>query len=1785
MLRTPPQHGSISSLKPSPRSRIYLATLSALAILASPAFSADKVIGGEDATSSAYQGQTPPSPVSIDAAEIYDEIIGGHHLKQITNEGASSSNLITAGNPGSSVVINNVSGVQYVIGGSKINNAFANLETTSSSVSISGGTLGAADSGDADLGVIGGNLIKATLNQGGTTARASTQSTSVNISAGTFLGTDIIGGSKANVYGTTDPSMDLSVTDANTRLDISGGDFSEAGLILSGAVADGTGASASVVNSSVELTGGTFKYASRQSVYGGSAALNGATAATETSSLHLVGGDGFALKNGTEPTETGTTYLTLYGGGLNAPTTKLSSLTVEDADLGYIVVSDGQTQTKTVQLYSGSHYEAAGNYEEGDSLLTVSDSTVRGDIRGTSWVGPPSSSTIVTGYVVHAGSSTVNVTNTVMNGYTRGNSTWNGRIFGAGILQYTGASSLTVDSTHVAASGITGVDLEQSSGEVTHNPGVRVFGGGQLYNASNAANQDNTLAVGTTLVELSGADSEVCDVIGGSIVSGTNAYRNNTVKLGSSEVHVTDAYVSGWVLGGNDVNWFGTGSVDGTTAITVDGAARVGTVIGANTATFWGGYMFGAGVREASMTGSTSISITADSTAGMVIGAGYAESSHESGSPSVGDGTTSGRQESDLNSAAVSTLNGDTQVSVSGNAEVGVLVGAGYSWSDANYLIDNELKQTQRANAHMTGTASTNLSGGSVGQWILGGLAEGYGESILEGNAVGTMSAGTVEQVIVGGLGSEVTVFNLNYDSNSGTASLTDSSSVSSGSAGISGDAVLTVTGGALGNVILGGAVSDKDGNIVIPTGEAASDVLVDGTATLIIAGDTDLSNAEVRRGSANAAQLQFGTADSTWNGSFSNFSGIDTLAVNSGSTLTLAHLGADQMGANGITLAGDGQISIQTLDHSEKAVTLSGGTLAVESLAMSGTGSLSITGGTMQTDSSVIFTSGLDDEGRQTNAGDLTQQAKNHVVFEGGSLALTDENYNIHYASSAAGLIGSATEVVFNGTLVSSDETDSTVNTLNVSDYTETEGGIAENAVFASAQLDSTDQTSGSNLTIGKASSTVGNEVVIEQSVGVGSLLLKTDATTITVNDNKVLTLVGNGQNLISGANGAVALRVGDTDADSGTLRLGTQAAPGSGGEINADVQVYANSQILVEAGSFTNTGDISNAGSITVADQAALALAALENTGSVTIEGSMQVDRLTSSDASSAGTIQVGTDRAAGALQLGGETLAGNVIFLDPAWKTDSPNNIDEASRLVSEATQLDGGVIAGRNSWAVLGTSSPQAFLDIFKRSGLTWGPNGITAAAYLAKPVDVTSGLLIVDGSLTTQPSAAADGTVFFGAGSLLAADVSNLAPGEALVSGASEGNVTVDDQSHLILSGVSADTPYQIIEGSTVTWNTANISSANAMFGSAQTDANGAVSFTLQDAATVYGPLMQGHELVNAAMGGGASSADYAYADMLLTQNDGDVARAARRFDAAMNPAGALSVFTNAMDRSSELREAVRDEAQSGLSSRLWARVTGGKTKLKGISSGAQSIHTDTDAYGLTIGTEYGFSTGAVGAAFAAGTGTTDNDDVSGEDDFDYYGLSLYGRTTAAGIDFLADASVTWLKSDLSIGDSADVSTDTTTTVWSIGGQMRKTFAFDWVDVTPFVGVDVYHIESDGFSNGHGAQIQDSDATAVEFPIGAEFARTFDTVSGMRISPRLSLAVVPSAGDTDIDSAVAFAGARSNYNFTFADDIKIRSRLGVSAQKGNFQFGLHAGYDWGNEERQALSGLVNVRYAF
>lgn len=975
----------------------------------------------------------------------------------------------------------------------------------------------------------------------------------------------------------------------------------------------------------------------------------------------------------------------------------------------------------------------------------------------------------------------------------------------------------------------------------------------------------------------------------------------------------------------------------------------------------------------------------------------------------------------------------------------------------------------------------------------------------------------------------------------------------------------------------------------------------------------------------------------------------IDAVDVEAGAKLTVKKLDAKTLTGKGSLTAsdmvfgeannfagftGDATLSggryAMTNDNAERwfggAVTMTGGTMDVTAMtdAEAALANLTVNGGSLAAYSGQIFENALSDTTFVTDSG----AQKTGATLTAGTLTIEDAAYNIRYAGKAGEALKGMT-LVFTGRVVS--EPDPETPPVKPSDEDLSLDQIADdslaadnNVIFDTALDTTKGENNPNNLIIGSdadveedSTHLTGDASVVNKNIGVTQVKLSEGAELVAVNNNRKLTLIGESgaDNLIVSAGGSIKLEVGGQQT-AGIVALGVNSDKvANTGTLNVDTHIGEKGVLEVNAGSFTASKVIDNDGRMLVKADASLKIGGdlnLRAGSETTVDGRLETSADKTVTIQTGSTLalngealfhkinveQVSQDTTAHAvITVGNEQSAGKAVikelvegatshltfFLDPAWVEGGSNPMDAASSLVLDTAAFDGTMIVGRNSYAVFGTEADEGhLLETFKRAGLVWGSKDTTALAYVPHALDLgTDGKIVVDGSLakfddfdvTKVPQ-----DVKVAANGVLMIQAQN-----DLITGTNALDVVFDQDAKLVVDGVKAsETPYTFFgDNAVLTHNNAEVLATNAFFELKWVGANG-VEVVLNTTDNAYSGLMQGMNLAASAMNQPGTDA-YKYADDILSAYGTDRAKGAAAFDAAMNTAGAAAVFTTAYDRASEFRDAVRGEAGKPESNRLWAQVTGGKTKLKGLSTGAQSLHVDTDAYGLVVGGDAALGNAVVGGAFTAGTGDSENDDVGVKDDFNFYGLSVYGKTAVGGVDILADGSMTWVKSDLTMGGVADVDTDTTTTVYSLGVQAQKTFNLA-VDVTPFIGMDIYHVRSDGYDNGHGAHVDDSDATAVEFPIGATIAKAFDA-NGFKVSPNFTFAVVPTVGDRDIDSKVRFAGAESTYNFTFADDVKIRTNLGVAAEKDNFRFGLNAGYDWGNEERSATKLMLNARYLF
>lgn len=458
--------------------------------------------------------------------------------------------------------------------------------------------------------------------------------------------------------------------------------------------------------------------------------------------------------------------------------------------------------------------------------------------------------------------------------------------------------------------------------------------------------------------------------------------------------------------------------------------------------------------------------------------------------------------------------------------------------------------------------------------------------------------------------------------------------------------------------------------------------------------------------------------------------------------------------------------------------ITVNGGTLNIDNLSDINKfdladNSLIVTGkGVLKAASDKVFEA--DTSGKKVIAG-----VDQKVLFNGGKLAISDASYTLNdsadysKALKAADSNGAKTTIVMTGTL----QDQPVDNKATVDDLAPT-GAVHTNV---------TGTVSTGTLNVGDGISSEG-ATGVNNDLGVKDLDFSSASGTVdasvTISNDTGLTLVGDGSSeLLKGTGSNNTVTVGSTSdsGSAGTLTLGNAAAESSGGTLNANVTLQSDSQMTVEAGSFTvdkitategtvavnaganltttqdftvgdainnKTGTIDAAGSIT-AGKVDLQQGTVAVTGSLTANelsvgtsnkegtvnaaGTVDVDTLnlnkgnvevtgsltakTLTVGDSDAKIAVGAADSAGTLTAEDVKLGGASLMLDPAWEDGSTIQTASKAGLKFNGSQIDGKLTVGQNSVLSLGTADTAKAEAAFTDTGLTWGQNDITAALYI------------------------------------------------------------------------------------------------------------------------------------------------------------------------------------------------------------------------------------------------------------------------------------------------------------------------------------------------------------------------------------------------------------------------------------------------------------------------------------
>ena len=670
---------------------------------------------------------------------------------------------------------------------------------------------------------------------------------------------------------------------------------------------------------------------------------------------------------------------------------------------------------------------------------------------------------------------------------------------------------------------------------------------------------------------------------------------------------------------------------------------------------------------------------------------------------------------------------------------------------------------------------------------------------------------------------------------------------------------------------------------------------------------------------------------------------------------------------------------------------------------------------------------------------------------------------------------------------------------------------------VGASAKDDKTDSISGSiggkNIDLGSSGRNI--------SVVGGHYLTLVGGSS----DTPLVTAGGNPVNVHVGGTGEGAfgvLNLGTPVMDSGgTLSGNIEIAAASTVNVRAGTHV-----ITGEANETTGTADVAgmnnNGGTINIAEGAhlqstirqadgqtnvsgKLTSASVElSGGALNVSGAVDSSSVTASkgDIKVAGTLaadvlttssdvqlNIGDQGSAGRVVARQAQLQGGRVFLDPAWKGNDA--LADASHGVFTFVnnEIDGLLTAGQNSLLVLGDTDTGWALDAFGRSSLQWGQNGVTAALAIRKPqtLNGTLGAVMVDGTKTSAPVLTPN-TATFADGSLLLVDGSGLNGAAALTS--QGGTLNVDAGAKLLIDNITQG-EYAITSGFSVSnvqgWNGDNLSTPDNLIGLVLgKDADG--SMKVQATARRSSDVFRGLSLVNtmdAIWGKGLNDTESGnmgirFLSRAVNENHLPKADTVHTVDGAAQIAVAGGVQGMAVAAADAPVRAIQDHAsllhmtttregairKDGLN--LWINALYGAEHARNLGAGSLDGGYNADFGGIVFGGDYAFGDFRVGMALNAGSGTARSrgDFNATKNDFDFWGMNLYGSWSRDQFNIVGDlgysANKNEVKQDLpTTMQLGQLRADVDTGVLTAGLRGECRFETDWADVTPHVGVRYY----------------------------------------------------------------------------------------------------------------------------
>ncbi len=482
------------------------------------------------------------------------------------------------------------------------------------------------------------------------------------------------------------------------------------------------------------------------------------------------------------------------------------------------------------------------------------------------------------------------------------------------------------------------------------------------------------------------------------------------------------------------------------------------------------------------------------------------------------------------------------------------------------------------------------------------------------------------------------------------------------------------------------------------------------------------------------------------------------------------------------------------------------------------------------------------------------------------------------------------------------------------------------------------------------------------------------------------------------------------------------------------------------------------------------------------------------------------------------------------------------------------------------------------DIFRQTGLTWGPNfesndnEVHGAIYVHSPITFINGAGYLYFQLGGDFPSSRDGGILFGKGVVFMVN-GDAVDSEESNSIAAINNVesAVTSNAKLFISNAKNGHTYLIFSGS---------GASSASFEKILTN-NKLLTFTNVERAGYYAleanvdtenSLLKDSALKNIASG--LNDSEGPAADFLigLGENPDDAA-----IQNAVNSLANFSELAGSTHGTYTTALLTSDLAQDHLSiahhtkvmkKDLWAVYSHSNESVDGLTLTKQKADYEGSYNSYVIGSDLFEKDNlvfGVAGSYSTGKISSRHNAVSTKNKAKYYGASIYGRKINGKTSYLAALSYLHGSNDITQRNTGEVITGKPKTdAISLGIKAEQEFTTAHGSFIPYAGVRYMHLSQGDYKTSAGFSYEQDDQNLFLIPMGVKFT-TERKAGDWHVKPMAEVGLVINTGDKDTKATISDGTNVDALDYTIVNGTSILGKLGVQAEKENLTLGVSYRY--------------------